>query len=182
MESTELTIYTVNGIDFPLQHYGVKGMKWGVRKARDEYKKLDTLKGQYRHAKKAYDRSFGYYYQNSKQGFSLNRAKRVQNNERFKDSVRDAQRLERTKKAYKEQKKAVRKNAPVAAKLERGARAVGRGLAVVGGLAVVDHVYFGGAGTKMAKTAVTKAYNTIMDKSFQYTLLDASGKILRRYN
>lgn len=182
MESTELTIYTVNGMDFPLQHYGVKGMKWGVRKARQEYKKLDQLKGQYKHAKKAYDRSFGYYYQNSKQGLSLNRVKRVQNNERFKDSVRDAQRLEKTKKAYKEQKKAVRKNAPVAAKLERGARAVGRGMAVVGGLYIADQMYFRGAGSKAAKAAVTKAYNALADRTFQYAILDASGKILRRYN
>lgn len=182
MESTELTIYTVNGMDFPLQHHGVKGMKWGVRKARQEYKKLDQAKGEYKHAKKAYDRSFGYYYKNSKQGLSLNRVKRVQNTERLKDSVRDAKRVEQTKKAYKEQKKEVRKNAPVAAKLERGAKAVGRGLAVVGGMAVVDHVYFNGAGRKMAKSAVTKAYNTVMDQTFQYSVLDKAGKVIRRYN
>lgn len=178
----ESTIYTVDGKEFELQHYGVKGMKWGVRKAREEYKKLDQAKGQYKHAKKAYDRSFSYYYKNSKQGLSLNRAKRVENNERFKDSMRDAKRLNETKKAYKEQKKAVRKNAPVAAKLERGAKAVGRGLAVVGGMAVVDHVYFGGAGTKFAKSAVNKAYNSLMDQTFQYSVLDKTGKVLRRYN
>lgn len=28
----ESTIYTVNGKEFELQHHGVKGMKWGVRK------------------------------------------------------------------------------------------------------------------------------------------------------
>lgn len=182
MESTELTIYTVNGMDFPLQHYGVKGMKWGVRKARDEYKKLDQLKGQYKHAKKAYDRSFGYYYQNSKQGLSLNRVKRVQNNERFKDSVRDAQRLEKTKKAYKEQKKEVRKNAPVAAKLERGARAVGRSLAVVGGLVVADYMYTGGKGTKAATTAAKSVLNKVGDQMFDYAILDKAGKVIRRYN
>lgn len=182
MQSTELTIYTVDGEEFPLQHHGVKGMKWGVRKAREEYKKLDEAKGKYKHAKKAYNRSFGYYYQNSGKAFSLNRVKRVENTERFRDSMRDAQRLNKTKKAYKEQKKAVRKNAPVAAKLERGAKAVGRGLAVVGGMAVVDHVYFGGAGTKFAKSAVNKAYNSLMDQTFQYSVLDKTGKVLRRYN
>lgn len=30
------TIYTVNGKEFELQHHGVKGMKWGKRKARPE--------------------------------------------------------------------------------------------------------------------------------------------------
>jgi hypothetical protein len=178
----ESTIYTVGGKEFELQHYGVKGMKWGVRKAREEYKKLDQAKAKYKHAKKAYDRSFGYYYQNSKQGYSLNRVNRMQNTERFKDSVRDAKRLDKAKKEYKAQKANVRKNAPVAAKLERGARAVGRGLAVVGGMAVVDHVYFGGAGRKMAKAAVTKAYNSVMDQTFQYSVLDKAGNVLRRYN
>jgi hypothetical protein len=32
----ESTIYTVAGKDFELQHYGVKGMRWGRRKARPE--------------------------------------------------------------------------------------------------------------------------------------------------
>lgn len=30
----ESTTYTVDGREFELQHYGVKGMKWGVRKTR----------------------------------------------------------------------------------------------------------------------------------------------------
>lgn len=30
----ESTTYTVNGMEFELQHHGVKGMKWGRRKAR----------------------------------------------------------------------------------------------------------------------------------------------------
>lgn len=33
----ESTTYTVNGRDFELQHHGVKGMKWGKRKARPEH-------------------------------------------------------------------------------------------------------------------------------------------------
>lgn len=32
----ESNTYTVNGIEFELQHHGVKGMKWGKRKARPE--------------------------------------------------------------------------------------------------------------------------------------------------
>ena len=178
----ESTIYTVDGREFELQHYGVKGMKWGVRKARDEYKKLDQLKGQYKHAKKAYGRSFSYAYNRSSGAYSLNRAKRAENMARWQDATRDANRVNKAKQKYKEQKKAVRQNAPFAAKLERGAKAVGRGMAVVGGMYVVDQVYYGGAGTKFAKAAVTKAYNTIMDKSFQYSVLDKTGKVIRRYN
>ena len=32
----ESNTYTVNGLEFELQHHGVKGMKWGKRKARPE--------------------------------------------------------------------------------------------------------------------------------------------------
>lgn len=170
MESTEL------------MHYGVKGMKWGVRKARQEYRKLDTLKGQYKHAKKAYDRSFSYAYNSSGKAFSTSRVKRAENDARWKDANRDAARVKKAKAAYKEQKKAVRDNAPVAAKLERGAKAVGKGMAVVGGMYIADQVYYGGAGTKFAKAATKKAYDTLIDKTFQYSILDASGKVLRRYN
>ena len=177
----ESTIYTVAGREFELQHYGVKGMKWGVRKARQEYRKLDTLKGQYKHAKKAYDRSWDYAV-NTPGAYSLNRSKRAQADARWKDAERDAKRVTKAKAAYKEQKKAVRENAPVAAKLERGAKAVGKGMAVVGGMYVADQIYFGGAGAKFAKAAVKKTYNTLVDQTFNYSILDASGKVLRRYN
>ena len=169
MESTEL------------MHYGVKGMKWGVRKARKEYAKLDKAKGEYKHAKKAYDRSFSYAAGSAK-GLSLSRAHRAQNDAAWNDAKRDAKRVTATKEAYKAQKKAVHNNAPIAAKLERGARKVGVGLAAVGGMYLTDQIYFGGAGSKVAKAAVTKAYTTLRDKMFDYTLLDAAGNVLKRYN
>lgn len=182
MESTELAIYTVDGKEFELQHYGVKGMKWGVRKARDEYKKLDQLKGQYKHAKKAYGRSFSYAYNRSSGAYSLNRAKRAENMARWQDATRDANRVNKAKQKYKEQKAAVRKNAPVAAKLERGARAVGRSLAVVGGIVAADYVYTGGKGTKAATAAVKNVLNKVGDQVFDYAVLDKAGKVIRRYN
>ena len=170
MESTEL------------MHYGVKGMKWGVRKARQEYGKLDTLKGQYKHAKKAYNRSFNYAQNNSPKSSRISRVKRAENDARWEDVTRDKARLKTAKADYKAQKKAVRANAPIAAKLERGAKAVAKGMGVVGGLYITDQVYYGGAGAKFAKSATKKAYDTLIDKTFQYSILDASGKVLRRYN
>lgn len=191
----ESTTYTVAGQEFELQHHGVKGMKWGVRKARQEYKnlaktkrKIQDAKGKYRHAKGAYNRSFNYAY-NRSQSLSLSRARRAETDAAWKDVERDDARVRETKKAYKEQKKAykeqkkvVRQNAPVAVKAERGAKAVGIGLAAVGTMALVDHVCFGGAGAKAAKNATTKAYNALMDKKFDYSILDAAGKVVLRYN
>lgn len=170
MESTEL------------KHYGVKGMKWGVRKSREEYKKLDTLKGQYKHAKKAYNRSFNYAQNNAPKSSRISRVKRAENDARWEDVTRDKARLKTTKSDYKAQKKSIRENAPIAAKLERGAKAVVRGMGVVGGMYITDQAYFGGAGTKFAKAATKKAYDTLIDKTFQYSILDASGKVVRRYN
>ena len=156
-------------------------MKWGVRKARKEYKELDRAKGIYKHAKKSYNRSFDYAY-NRPQGISLSRVRRAENDAAWRDVDRHAERLKKAKEQYKTQKKAVRENAPVAAKLERGGKAVAKGLAVAGGVVLADQIYFGGAGAKFAKAAVTKAYNSIMDKSFKYAVLDAAGKVIYRYN
>lgn len=35
----ESNTYTVNGLDFELQHHGVKGMKWGRRKKQSPYER-----------------------------------------------------------------------------------------------------------------------------------------------
>jgi len=42
----ESTIYTVNGKTFELQHHGVKGMKWGKRKARPQPTGVGRRSGQ----------------------------------------------------------------------------------------------------------------------------------------
>lgn len=168
MESTEL------------MHYGVKGMKWGVRRARKEYADLDRAKGIYKNAKKSYNRSFNYA-SSKATGVSMSRAKRAEKDAAWNDVKSHKERLDKTKEQYKTQKKAVRENAPVAAKLERGGKAVGKGMAVVGGMYLYDQMYFGGAGSKAAKAAATKAFNTVKDKAFPYAILDASGKVIRRY-
>lgn len=203
----ESTIYTVAGQTFELQHAGIKGMKWGVRRyqnkdgsltpagkkrysqdkwdtktARKEYAKLDKAKGEYKHAKKAYDRSFRYAYDKAHAAYSPSAVKRAQNDARWKDATRDAERVKTTKAAYKKQKSEVRKNAPIASKLERGAKSVGVGLASVGTMYLADQVYFGGAGSRAAKAAVSKAYKSLVDQTFKYTLMDASGKVIRRFN
>ena len=177
----ESTIYTVNGKSFELQHHGVKGMKWGVRKARKEYKDLDTAKGIYKNAKKSYNRQVNYAGSKAK-GFSLSRAKRAEKDAAWNDVKAHKERLDKAKKQYKTQKNAVKENAPVAAKLERGGKAVAKGLAVAGGIALYDHMYLGGAGAKAAKAATTKAYNALADKMFKYSVLDATGKVIYRYN
>lgn len=177
----ESSAYMVAGQEFELKHHGVKGMKWGVRRARKEYADLDRAKGIYKHAKKSYNRSVNYAGSKAK-GISLSRAKRAEKDAAWNDVKSHKERLDKTKAQYKTQKKAVHENAPVSAKLERGAKATGRVMAVAGGMYLYDHMYLGGVGAKTAKAAVSKAYNSLMDSTFQYSVLDATGKVLRRYN
>lgn len=140
----ETTVYTVNGQSFELQHYGVKGMKWGRRKAREEYRELDYRKRAYRSAKKHYRAT-------------VRRSMRsvvTDPSEVKRDRLNAAVDYGKTKRAYKAQKAEIRKNAPVEAKLERGAVMASRALAKVGTMYVADQVFYGGAGTRATKAVL----------------------------
>ena len=101
-------IITSNG-DFvredELYHYGVPGMKWGVRKKQygesdisSNYKKA---KAAYKTAKKDYNDAFNKYYNKSHQAYSLSKKKRAANDERFADAINKANTLTEAKKSYK---------------------------------------------------------------------------------
>lgn len=47
--------------DGELMHYGVKGMKWGVRRARPQTA-VDSARANYKTAKKEYNKSFNKAY------------------------------------------------------------------------------------------------------------------------
>ena len=106
-------IITSNG-DFiredELYHYGVPGMKWGVRKKQygesdisSNYKKA---KAAYKTAKKDYNEAFNKYYNKSYQAYSLSKKKRAANDERFADAINKANTLTEAKKSYKTAKEA----------------------------------------------------------------------------
>lgn len=62
MESTTYTVggkaYTVRHGSTELMHYGVKGMKWGIRKARQKSRELDDKKAAYTRAMKDDTKSY----------------------------------------------------------------------------------------------------------------------------
>ena len=72
------TIYMVWGKTFELQHYGVKGMKWGVQQARVKAREVNHLRKEYRLAKRnpnAYSdqiRAAKYKYKYAKKEFNRN--------------------------------------------------------------------------------------------------------------
>lgn len=105
-----MATYTTNE---ELQHYGVKGMKWGVRKAREPLatsstrKNYDSAKSNFRMARKAYNDAY-----NSAHNYSsrhpvsqfTSKKKSAEANRRWDDAIDKANALDKAKSTYKQAK------------------------------------------------------------------------------
>ena len=113
--------------ELELYHYGVKGMRWGVR--RNRVNKDYTAKQRKR------DRAF--YGQGGERRINrrMNEGHGLQGARHY-----EAERKERQEKTKK--------------KLQKGAKKATRALATVGTYYVYDQVFWGGAGTRAVKNAV----------------------------
>lgn len=91
-----------------LEHFGVKGMKWGVRK-----QKVLNAKSEYKKARKAYNKSYNKAYNYSANHlysqFATKKGKAESEN-RWDQAISDANRYNSAKSAYKSAKRE-RKNA-----------------------------------------------------------------------
>lgn len=106
-------LYHADYYNEELYHYGVKGMKWGHRKAPEQssyVKNVKSTKAAYKSAKKDYNKAFNKYYYKSHQALSLSKKKRAANDARFEDAWNKAGTMNEAKAAYKSAKKE-RKNA-----------------------------------------------------------------------
>lgn len=124
--------------DLELYHYGVPGMKWSVRQAREAGRELNRKRAVYKRAK-------------------LSRNVSVLRGESGTSVAYKTDNLNRAKYEYKQAKKEFRRNAPNSVKLERGAKNAAKSLAKIGALYVADKKYLGGAGTASAKIAAEAA-------------------------
>lgn len=143
-----------------LCHYGVPGMKWGVRQAREAGRDLDRKRRLYKQARLARNLSV----MRGESGVSV--GYKTDNYKKAKDDYRQA-------------KKEFRENAPAQAKAQRGATKAAVALAKVGALYVVDKKVFGGAGaavTKIAAEAAVKAVGMTAITAFSLARGDTNLK------
>lgn len=98
-----------------LYHYGVKGMRWGHRRAlptSDLRNRYDRAKAAKKEANKEYSKSFNKYYNKSHQAFSLSKKKREANDARLTDAWDKGQKANQAdnkfKAVKKERKQAIR--------------------------------------------------------------------------
>lgn len=165
-----------------LYHHGVKGMKWGVRKFQQKSKELDQKKAAYKKAKKSYNKAYNKAYNRSFAAYSPIKKHRENNDKRWDDAFKKGEKAANLKKEYKAAKKEMRQNATVGQKIGRGAKTAGKVLRVLTTVAVADLAYNGGRGAKAVKAGATFAKNAALDKMFNAAIVDASGKVLKRYN
>lgn len=167
-----------------LMHYGVKGMKWGVRRKSKPY--VQDLGGGVSAvwpSKKTYKKAEQKRAKASKKSRlerAADAAQRDADNLRKHGYTTEADAVQKV--ADKNRQKAERQKQTS----KRGAKAVGKALQVAGTLYYADLALTGGAVTrataKAGKSAVKRTLNNIGDQMFDYAVLDKDGKVLRRYN
>lgn len=165
-----------------LYHYGVKGMKWGVRKSKQKYVELNKKKADYDNAKREYNQSFNKAYGRAIGAYSPFKKHRDNNKRRWEDVSDKAKRTADARNAYKEAKKEFNNNAATSQKIRRGAATATKIMANIGTLKLTDEIFYGGAGSRAVKSGAAYVKNKILDKAFNTAVIDASGKIIGRYN
>lgn len=161
-----------------LMHYGVKGMKWGVRRYQNPDGSLTAAgrkheaKQQYKSAKKEYKKAFNKAYNKSAAAYSPIKKHRKANDERWNKAVDAADKLNESKQNYKNVKKQIKqekqaaKNTPEAkaARQEKMKKALKVGAAV--------------AATALAAYGGKKLHDVVRDKNFEVRVKQAK-KIIK---
>lgn len=112
-----------------LYHYGVKGMKWGVRRDRNRVNKSYTAK------QRKQDRAF----------YGKGGEKRINRKLNEGHGLRGARHYEAERKE---------RNEKIRKKVKKGAQKVSKAMATVGTYYLYDQIFWNGAGTRVVKSAI----------------------------
>lgn len=120
-----------------LMHYGVKGMKWGHRKARNPVyqQTVGAAKRNYKQANKAYSKSYNKAYNYSSRHMIsqyTNKKRKAESDRRWADAANKATAANKAKQTYKAEKKAYKQTDEYKARQAKRAKALKTGAAVAG--------------------------------------------------
>lgn len=115
-----------------LYHYGVKGMKWGVRNSEN---KTSRVNKSYTAKQRKQDRAF----------YGKGGEKRINKRLNQGHGLRGARHYEAERKERSEKTKKV---------IKKGAKKTAKALSNIGTAYVIDQMFYNGAGTRAAKSAI----------------------------
>lgn len=102
-----------------LVHYGVKGMKWGKRKAVPTAADVANKRSAYKAANREYNKAFDKAYNRNIGSFSPIKKHRDASTARWEDAISKAEAANKAKAEYKAVKKAFKADARAKAKADR---------------------------------------------------------------
>ena len=126
-------------MEYELYHYGVKGMKWGVRRKKE--------------SKSAHNKNYTDKQRKNDRAFYGNRGeKRINKKLNEGYGLRGARHFEVERKERRENAKKTAKRVA-----RKGAKAATKAASAIGSLWLTDQLFYGGAGTKAVKKAAKTA-------------------------
>lgn len=149
--------------DCELYHFGIKGMKWGVRRFQNTNGSL-TAAGRKRN-------KIASPVQVAKSIKSSSKKLSPQARDTLMFGKRGAERIAERREKGKSRKQAVN--------IER-ARQITEGLLASAAISTTSYLITSGKGAELVSKG-TKAVNDLMNSRFDSMILDASGKVLKRY-